>query len=146
MEESPREVTLGESVGAFEEAVGLVGIGKVGARHNHVAYLLRELGEHGGRRVTGGAIGLHEYRCIVDFREFTVEEVVELKGLFGIGLCPLGLFGLAVGADAAQLGVAVGIKLLHLGGDEPRLRGVGAQGQNSFLHIHTGLAQRLAVG
>ena len=52
LKECAGEVAFGESVGLLEEAVGLVAVGKVGRRYDHVANFLGENAEHIGRSLT----------------------------------------------------------------------------------------------
>ena len=59
LEELAREVALPEDRGALEEPVGLVAVGQVGRRDDHVVDALRVLGEHLRGGVARRAVGRH---------------------------------------------------------------------------------------
>ncbi len=49
LKETAGEILFAENSGLLQEAVGLVGIGKVGTRHNHIAHMLGKKTENGSR-------------------------------------------------------------------------------------------------
>ena len=103
VEEGAREIAFLEGMCLLEEGIGLVGVGEVGRRDNHVADLLGQDSEHVSRSLTRCDVGLVGYGAPVDFGELVVEIAVEFLGQPRVGGLPGCLLLAACFDDGAKL-------------------------------------------
>ncbi len=146
MKECAGKVAVGQGVGLLEEAVGFVGVRKVGARHNHVAALAGEFAEDVGRCRTCGHIGFMFDVLEVDSRYEARYVCAQLGRFSRIGLGPCLMCGTALGHDGAEFGAACFVKSLRLGEETEFVIRVTSEVLDGAAVIGTRFAKRLAVG
>ena len=103
LQECPFKVAFSEWLGLLKESVGLVAVGEIGARHNHVAHALSKGTEHVGARSSCCKAWLVLNGGIVDGINFALDIIVELGCFLGIIFAPGFFFCLALGDDCTQL-------------------------------------------
>ena len=89
LEELTAEVTFLDRVGLLKKTVGLIGVGEVGRRNDHVAYVLREEREHYSTRITGSSTGFLLNQTPVDAGHFARHEGLVFVGCERVLLFPL---------------------------------------------------------
>ena len=145
MQESSREVVGLERSAHLEETVGLVAVGKVGRRDDHVINLLGEGGEHVGAGSAGGDAGLVLNGGIVHLGSLAVNIVLQALHGLGILLCPCIDGAFALCDDFALFVGMLGIQFCYLGEYRPGILGVATQVRYRLAVIGTRLAQRVTV-
>ena len=147
LEEAAAEVGARDFRSVFQEAVRLVGVAEVGRGDNHIGHIFREQREAGGRAVARGLVGLLLDGVPGDFGQAVVHPVVEAGCLFGIGIGPSLLFGVAFLSPSAEFRLALFVHLAHFGPNDEGIFGVAAEVFNR-IHVSVaaeGCAMRLAV-
>ena len=145
VEESALEVAAGEGGGVLEEGVGLVAVGQVGARHDHIAHVAGQGRQHVGAGGTRSEVGLVLDGGVVHVVHLAGDVAVEFRGQLGVGFTPLFFLLAALRHDGFELLLAVAVELCHLGEHLPGVLRVAAQVLNGFLIAGAALAQRVAV-
>ncbi len=146
LEEVAREVALGECLGLFKEAVGLVRVRQVGRGYDHVLDLLGIDAQHGGRGGTRRYVVLHLDLAVVDIGQLAAEESVELGCEFGVLGTPCALDLGTRGRPLGQLATTLVVYFAALVENGERIVGVTAQIAYRCGDIGSGRRQRLAVG
>ena len=145
VQECTLEIMCSEGSAHLEEGIGLVAVGQVGRRHDHVLHLLGESGQHIGRSGTCSDTGFVGNGGIVYIGHLAVNEVLKLSHGVGILLGP-GVDVTFALCNEFTLGIcALGIKFSHLGEYNPGVFGISAQVLDGFAVVGTRFAQRVAV-
>ena len=147
LEEAAAEVGARDFRSVFQEAVRLVGVAEVGRGDNHIGHIFREQREAGGRAVARGLVGFLLDGVPRNFGQAVVHPVVEAGCLFGVGIGPGPLFGVAFLSPGAEFRLALFVHLAHFGPHDEGIFGVAAEVFNR-IHVSVaaeGCAVRLAV-
>ena len=146
MQERTLEIMCLKGTTSLEEGVGLVTVGEVGRRHDHVFHLSGQCCKHIGRSGTGGNTGLMGNRCIVHIGHLAVDEVLQLLHCIGILLSPCVDFAFALCNDLPLFLCALCIEFGNFGEHNPGILGISAQMFDGLAVIGTRFAQGVAVG
>ena len=130
LEESTAEISRNKRRRHLEEAVSLVGIGKVCRRTDHVRYLLGKLAENGSRCVSCRITRLLLYCSPVHLRSIAAEPLRLSSSLFRIFSRPCLLFSMTVRNYSLEFLSTPCVKILHFVEDHERIFRITAEINN----------------
>jgi len=137
LEEGTTEVSFDKACGFLEEAVGLVGIGKVGGGADHVGNLLGQCRETGCTGSTCCRSGFLLHLAPVYLGGLAREPLIHQGSLVGIGAAPCCLVGFACCDNRLELFAAGVIECLHVVKDHERIFNIATKVLDG---VHVGFA------
>ena len=146
LEELTGEIAFLEGVGLLEEAVGLIRVGEVRGRNNHVTYVLREEREDDTAGITGSGTGFLLDEAPVDTRYITRHEGLVFVRCKRVGLFPVMVSRVFLISYLTKFDSAVFVEFLYLWEDDEGVRRVTAEVLDRLLEGRTGFAERRSVG
>ena len=145
MKKASCEIIFCDRACLLQPSVGLVGVGKVGTRYDHIPYMVGKIAKHISGSSTACHSGFEIDSIPIDIGELQINIILKSLRKLGILLSPFAIFLTTLCNNLLQFFTTLLIEFLHILTDDPNILGIATKIFYSCLYIRTGGRERLTM-